>query len=133
MGWMSKNMYTLALRREFIARHFLIGGDWGPENFPNSHHYVLELRLKGPELDEHGYLCDLVEVEKLLNEKVAYFSEKMLNEMPEFHEINPSLEHFARILCTSLAEQIKSTAITGVTVILWENTSAWASFEINRY
>ena len=40
-------MYTLAVRREFIARHFLIGGDWGAENFPNSHHYVLELQLTG--------------------------------------------------------------------------------------
>ena len=40
-------MYTLAVRRDFIARHFLIGGDWGPENFPNSHHYILELQLKG--------------------------------------------------------------------------------------
>ena len=40
-------MYTLAVRRDFIARHFLIGGDWGAENFPNSHHYVLELQLEG--------------------------------------------------------------------------------------
>ena len=56
-------MYTLAVRRDFIARHFLIGGDWGPENNPNSHHYVLELRLKGQELDQHGYLCDIVDVE----------------------------------------------------------------------
>ena len=39
-------MYTLGVRRDFIARHFLIGGDWGPENFSNSHHYVLELQLK---------------------------------------------------------------------------------------
>ena len=27
-------MYTLAVRREFIARHFLIGGDWGPRTSP---------------------------------------------------------------------------------------------------
>jgi 6-pyruvoyltetrahydropterin/6-carboxytetrahydropterin synthase len=125
-------MYTLALRREFIARHFLIGGDWGPENFPNSHHYALELQLKGPALDEHGYLCDLVEVEETINEKIGYFSEKMLNDLPEFLGLNPSLEHFARILCSSFSEKIKSTSITGLSVILWENASAWASYEINR-
>ena len=51
-------MYTLGVRRDFIARHFLIGGDWGPENYPNSHHYVLELQLKGKELNQHGYLVD---------------------------------------------------------------------------
>ena len=32
-------MYTLGIKRDFIARHFLIGGDWGAENLPNSHHY----------------------------------------------------------------------------------------------
>ena len=47
-------MYTLAVRRDFITRHFLIGGDWGPENLPNSHHYVLELQLRANELDRHG-------------------------------------------------------------------------------
>ena len=27
-------MYSLALLRTFTARHFLVGGDWGPENIP---------------------------------------------------------------------------------------------------
>ena len=35
-------MYTLSVKRDFIARHYLIGGDWGPENFPNSHHRGVE-------------------------------------------------------------------------------------------
>jgi 6-pyruvoyl-tetrahydropterin synthase len=57
-------MYTLGVKRDFIARHYLIGGDWGPENNPNSHHYVLELQLEGSELDQHGYLTDIVEVDR---------------------------------------------------------------------
>jgi 6-pyruvoyltetrahydropterin/6-carboxytetrahydropterin synthase len=91
-------MYTLAVKRDFIARHYLIGGDWGPENFPNSHHYVLELRLSGETLDQHGYLVDIVDVEKHLNEIVAHYKEQMLNDLPEFAGLNPSIEHFARIL-----------------------------------
>ena len=47
-------MYTLAVRKDFIARHYLIGGDWGAENLPNSHHYLLELNLSGSVLDIHG-------------------------------------------------------------------------------
>ena len=27
-------MYTVAVRRDLIARHYLIGGDWGAENNP---------------------------------------------------------------------------------------------------
>lgn len=125
-------MYTLGIKREFIARHFLIGGDWGPENFPNSHHYVLELQLEGRELDPHGYLVDIVDVEKHLDEVVNYYKEQMLNEKPEFAGLNPSIEHFSRILCKTLSERIKAKNISTLKVVLWENASAWASYQIKR-
>lgn len=125
-------MYSLGVRRDFIARHFLIGGDWGSENFPNSHHYVLELQLEGKELDRHGYLVDIVDVERHLDEIVSYYSEKMLNETPEFAGLNPSLEHFARILAASLSERINATNITGLRIVLWENELAWAAYRVER-
>ena len=125
-------MYTLGVRRDFIARHFLIGGDWGPENQPNSHHYVLEMQLSGRELDQHGYLVDIVQVEKALDELIAHFSEHMLNELPEFEGLNPSLEHFARISAVTLSGKIPAANITTVKTVLWENASAWASFTVER-
>ena len=125
-------MHTLGVRREFIARHFLIGGDWGPENFPNSHHYILELQLKGAELDQHGYLVDIVDVEKHLDDVVGYYKDQMLNEKPEFAGLNPSIEHFSRILCTTLNERIKAENISKLKVMLWEHENAWASFSIER-
>ena len=125
-------MYTLGVRREFIARHFLIGGDWGPENFPNSHHYILELQLKGGELDQHGYLVDIVDVEKHLDEIVDYYKEQMLNEKPEFAGLNPSIEHFSRILAEALNERIKAKNISKLKVVLWEHENAWAAFSVDR-
>jgi len=125
-------MYTLGVRRDFIARHFLIGGDWGPENDPNSHHYILELQLKGSELDQHGYLCDIVDVEKHLDEAVAYYKEQMLNDKPEFEGLNPSIEHFAQILAVTLSERIKEKNISALKVVLWENDSAWAAYSVER-
>ncbi|HEY5730733.1 MAG TPA: 6-carboxytetrahydropterin synthase [Anaerolineales bacterium] len=126
-------MYTLGVRRDFIARHFLIGGDWGAENFPNSHHYVLELQLEGKELDQHGYLCDIVDVEKHLDDVVGYYKEQMLNDKPEFAGLNPSIEHFARILAISLNERIKAENVTALKVVLWENESAWAAYRVERH
>jgi 6-pyruvoyltetrahydropterin/6-carboxytetrahydropterin synthase len=125
-------MYTLGVRREFIARHFLIGGDWGPENLPNSHHYILELQLAGSELDQHGYLVDIVDVEKHLDEIVGYYKEQMLNEKPEFAGLNPSIEHFSRILATTLNERIKAKNISTVKVVLWEHQNAWAAYAVER-
>lgn len=125
-------MYTLGVRREFIARHFLIGGDWGPENFPNSHHYILELQLKGSDLDQHGYLVDIVDVEKHLDEVVNYYKEQMLNEKPEFAGLNPSIEHFSRILAQTLSERITAKNISKLKVVLWEHENAWAAFSVAR-
>lgn len=125
-------MYTLGVRRDFIARHFLIGGDWGAENFPNSHHYILELQLEGEELDQHGYLVDIVDVEKHLDEVVNCYKEQMLNDKPEFAGLNPSIENFARILATSLNERIKTKNISALKVVLRENESAWAAYQVIR-
>jgi 6-pyruvoyltetrahydropterin/6-carboxytetrahydropterin synthase len=126
-------MYTLGVRRQFIARHFLIGGDWGAENFPNSHHYTLELVLEGSQLDQHGYLVDIVDVEKHLDNVVGYYEEQMLNDKPEFAGLNPSIEHFARILATSLNERIEAKNITKLKVVLWEHANAWAAYRVDRF
>ena len=91
-------MYILAVKRDFVARHFLVGGDWGAENELHSHHYQVEVQLEGKILDEHGYLVDIVAVEAHLDELVAYYRDQTLNDLPEFAGLNPSIEHFARLL-----------------------------------
>jgi len=125
-------MFTLAVRRDFIAQHALIGGDWGAENQPHSHHYVLELQLEGAALDEHGYLVDIVEVEGHLAKLLDRYREHFLNDFPEFAGLNPSLEHFARILCTTLDEKIKASNISAIKLVLWEHENAWASYRVER-
>jgi len=125
-------MYTLAVKRDFVAQHALIGGDWGAENQPHSHHYVLELQLEGTDLDQHGYLVDIVAVEGHLHDLIARYRDHFLNDFPEFSGLNPSLERFARILCIALNEGIVAANIQTVRVVLWENEIAWASYQIER-
>ena len=125
-------MYTLAVRRDFIAQHALVGGDWGAENQEHSHHYQLELRLEGNRLDEHGFLVDIVAVNASLERLVARYRDRALNDLPEFAGLNPSLEHFCRIVCQALSADIQAANLTALTVALWENESAWASFRLER-
>jgi 6-pyruvoyltetrahydropterin/6-carboxytetrahydropterin synthase len=125
-------MYALGVRREFIARHKLIGGDWGAENYPNSHHYVLELQLEAAELDVHGYLVDIVDVENHLTALIDYFKEQMLNDLPEFEGLNPSLENFARTVAVGLDGRLRAAPISTLRVVLWENASAWAAYTVVR-
>lgn len=121
-------MFTLALQRRFEAQHHLIGGDWGAENSPHSHSYLLELRLEGEGLNKHGYLIDLVDVETTLNELLDRFRGADLNLLTEFSGLNPSLEHFARVLCMAIAKHFRETRLSALTVRLWENDSAWAEY-----
>ncbi len=121
-------MYRLSIRRDFVARHFLIGGDWGPENELHAHAYRLQVTLEGENLDEHGYLVDILELEETVDGLVSSFRDQILNDQPPFAGLNPSLEHFARILCRSLLERLEIPALTALEVRLWEDRIAWASY-----
>ena len=123
-------MYKVAVKRDFVAQHFLIGGDWGAENEWHSHHYFVEVQLAGAELDQHGYLVDIVDIEANLEALVAYYRDKTLNDLPEFAGLNPSIEHFARIFCQSMAERIQAPNLSEITVQMWENEIAWASYRV---
>ena len=123
-------MYSVAVQRKFVAQHFLIGGDWGAENLKHSHAYAVELVLSGDSLDEHGYLVDIVDIERHLDGLVAYYRDRTLNELPEFAGLNPSIEHFSRILCATLAARLKAGTLTTMTVKLWETDIAWASYTL---
>ncbi|GIV66002.1 MAG: 6-pyruvoyltetrahydropterin synthase [Bellilinea sp.] len=123
-------MYRVGVRRDFISQHYLIGGDWGAENQLHSHPYRLEVELYGRKLDQHQYLVDIVAVEQALDKLIAHYRDHILNDLPEFAGVNPSLEHFARVLCESLAQQFLNGTVERISVKLWENSVAWAGYEV---
>ena len=123
-------MYTVSVKRDFIAQHYLVGGDWGPENELNSHHFEVEVQLEGEELDEHGFLVDIVDIESNLNNLVERYEDRTLNDFEEFSGLNPSIEHFSRIACLSLAGSIKTKGLSAVTVRMYEDADAWASYRL---
>jgi 6-pyruvoyltetrahydropterin/6-carboxytetrahydropterin synthase len=125
-------MYKVAVKRDFIAQHYLIGGDWGAENQLHAHHYMIEFQLEGPQLDYHGYLVDIVDIETNLESLVDSYRDQVLNDLPAFKGLNPSIEHFSRILCLELDRRIQAANVTSLRVVLWENEIAWASYTYTR-
>jgi 6-pyruvoyltetrahydropterin/6-carboxytetrahydropterin synthase len=123
-------MYNLMVRRDFVAQHFLTVPGCGPENAWHSHHFVAEVLLEGDELNEHGYLVDIVEVKDGIDGLVERYRDATLNDLPEFEGMNPSIEHFARLFCTSLADHIAAPNLRAVSVKLWEDDEAWASYRL---
>jgi 6-pyruvoyltetrahydropterin/6-carboxytetrahydropterin synthase len=73
-------------------------------------------------------MVDIVDIENHLEALTAHYKDKTLNDLPEFEELNPSIEHFTRILCQALLERIQAPNVSAVTVKIWENEIAWASY-----
>ena len=120
-------MYRLAITRDFIAQHDLIGGDWGAENSKHSHHYKVQVLLGGAALDRHGYLVDIVELESAVTEIIAQFRDHTLNDLAPFADLNPSLERFARVFYEDLCARLELKDVS-IAVKLWENERDWAAY-----
>lgn len=121
-------MYSLNVREDFIAQHYLTVPNCGPENEWHSHHFTVEVELEGETLNENGYLTDIVEVEDALETLIDRYQDTTLNDLAEFDGLNPSVEHFARIFWTRLHAELSTEPLDRVTVRIWEDDSAWASY-----
>ena len=120
-------MYQLMVSRDFVAQHYLTVPNCGPEHEWHSHRFEVEVLLEGEELNQHGYLVDIVEVEDAIDALVDRYRDATLNDLAEFEGLNPSIEHFSRIFCEFLQEQLSADDLD-MTVKIWEDEDAWASF-----
>jgi len=120
--------YELTVTREFVAQHFLTVPDPGPvEGEVHSHVFSVEVHFEGPELGAYGYLVDIDAVDAILDDLEARYRDALLNDLPEFEGLNPSVEHFARLFGDRVAERLDDPGPTHMTVRIWEDDLAWAS------
>ena len=123
---MTPASYSVTVRRELIAQHYLVGGDFGRENDLNSHRYRIEARYEGQDLDEHGFLVDIDDVQRRLDGVVERYRDCTLNDFAEFAGLNPSVENFARILSDALV--VDRPNLSALEVTVWEDDDAAAAY-----
>ena len=121
--------YRVAVERDLIAQHYLTVPDPGPEGEVHSHHFTVRLAFAGPELNEYGYLVDIDAVHAALDDLEDRYADALLNDLPEFAGLNPSVEHFARLIGDRVAPQFEEGPATTLTVRVHEDEAAWASHE----
>ena len=120
--------YSVTVIRDFVAQHYLIGGDWGPENQKHSHHYTIELTLSGPELDQHNYMVDIVDIEARLEAFLGRYRDQTLNDTPAFRNTNPSIELFSRVAWEELTADLPGATVHEASVTMWEHATAKATY-----
>jgi 6-pyruvoyltetrahydropterin/6-carboxytetrahydropterin synthase len=118
-------MYTVTITRDFVAQHFLVAAIGVQKTLALASLQVSAARRGDPGQARPG---DIVDIETNLEALVGYFRDKTLNEMPEFAGLNPSIEHFSRIVCQALSERIQAPTLEAITVRMWEHEHAWAAY-----
>jgi len=122
-------VYTTTVLTDFVAQHYLTVPDPGPEGEPHSHHYEVELRFRGPELNEFDYLVDIDDAEAALADLADRYRDTLLNDCPEFEGYNPSVERFARVIFERVTERLTDDTVTELAVTVWEDEEAAASYD----
>lgn len=77
-------------------------------------------------MDRHGFLLDIDEINRKLDGVVERYRDNTLNELPEFEGLNPSVEHFCRILSDQLLVSMPN--IDALEVTVWEDAEASAAY-----
>lgn len=124
-------MYTLTVKDNFIAQHYLTVPDCGPENQRHSHHFTVEIILESETLNKWGYVCDITDVKSALSSLKDSVSDQTLNDLPAFEGLNPSVEHFARIASQHIRDALDDETRARchcLRVRIWEDEEAAAQY-----
>ncbi len=124
-------MFTLALRKKFIAHHHA-ATEPDAEHPMRSHLYLLEVMLESEELDSQGMVLDLEALETELDDILSLYRYQNLNETKAFQGRIPTLETFARVLGDAIDESLYAPNLTAISVRLWRDEETWALYDIEK-
>ena len=120
-------MYTITVRAHFNASHSVKVGS-GPREAPHAHEWTVEAEVGAETLDRHGLVIDFHRGERLLSDCVADFNGALLDELPDFGQVNPTAENVARAIFGKLERQLPRERCTLMRVTVWETPTCSASY-----
>lgn len=124
-------MFTLALRKKFIAHHHT-APEIDVDHPMRSHLYILEVMLETEALDNENYVLDLDTLEAEVDDILAQYAHKDLNTTEAFRNRPPTLEAFAQVLGDAINENLYAPHLTALSVRLWRDERAWALYDIEK-
>lgn len=121
-------MFEVGVVAHFEAAHRL-RGDFGPATRLHGHTYRVEVTARGSSLREDGTLCDLGMLQQAVQESVARFHYRDLDELEEFQERNTTAEAVAETLFRQISPSVAGQGVETVSVKVWESPNAFAGYE----
>lgn len=133
-------MIRLSQRFEFSAAHRLHNpsldvdanrGIYGKCNnvAGHGHNYEVQVTLAGAP-NANGDLIPIAELEQLVNRHaIDKLDHKHLNvEVPEFAQLNPTVEHIAMVIFRMLQSALKRETAGLASVTVWETPKTWCEY-----
>lgn len=100
-------MFELVIKDSFSAAHLLDNYE-GKCRKLHGHNWNVEISITGSQLDNKGILYDFSKLRLQLRTVLEYFDHKLLNELPEFKNVNPSCEQIAKVIYDKIKKLIES-------------------------
>lgn len=134
-------MFKTAITRKmhFNAAHRLYNKEWSDENneevfgkcnnpYYHGHNYELEIKVIGNINPLTGFVVDVKELKRIVNEKVIYpFDHKNLNvEVSDFSSLNPTVENIAKVIYDKIIPELSKELELKIT--LYETPRNYAEY-----
>jgi len=97
-------MFELTVRRSFAAAHAIVMR--GIRESMHGHDWDIRVTVSGPALDPDGLLCDFHALERTLEDAIAPFRNRTLNEIPPFDRVNPTAENLAEFVALEVGARL---------------------------
>ncbi|MGB2631155.1 MAG: 6-carboxytetrahydropterin synthase QueD [Candidatus Omnitrophota bacterium] len=118
-------MYRIKVQGRFSSAHNLRGYKGKCEDL-HGHNWRVEAVARAEDLDGQGMVLDFKELKQLLNEALAEFDHKYLNEVEPFKQVNPTSENLARYVYEKMSGKRPGLDLEEVTV--WETDTSSATY-----
>lgn len=120
--------YTLKIVTDFASAHTLREYP-GACSRMHGHNWKTEVEVLATGLDSVGMGIDFKEIKKATKLVTDKLDHRYLNEIPPFHEINPTAENIAAFIYKGVSELINNERIKVSAVTLWETERACVRYQ----
>jgi 6-pyruvoyltetrahydropterin/6-carboxytetrahydropterin synthase len=119
-------VFELGAEAFFTARHYVILG--GVEGPPHHHSFRVEILTESSSQDEDGVVIGFANARRMVEDLVDGYNETLLNTVPPFDEIQPTLENIAKVIYEDLAPKLRAETVGLKQVRVWESPTNHASY-----
>lgn len=121
-------MFDVVIEDEISAAHQLRGYEGKCENY-HGHNWKIRLEVQAAKQDECGLAIDFGILKKLLATILEKYDHTMLNDLPDFQNINPTSENLAKVIYQACQKELRRyEAIKIKQICVWESPRSFVRY-----